>query len=119
MKAAVNKITEGAKLRDTIGRNMCPCINVSKMTATELLDTLFKYQLTVSSDNVEKVTNTILIDSNNKGVLLKYRGLGISGFTDSDIKAVFSKVTFSVSTDVETALLDEIDDVKGDELNDK
>jgi hypothetical protein len=76
MKAAVNKITEEAKRRDTIGRNQVLVIHTKQ---TSLVQELIRAQRQVSSDNIEKVTNLIVTDDETKvSYLLKYRCLVIT-----------------------------------------
>lgn len=78
MKAAINKITEGAKKRDTIGRNICLALNVKEDTcAKELVNLLLHAQLTVSSDNLEKITNVIIFND-DRAYLLKFRMMDIA-----------------------------------------
>lgn len=103
MKAAINKITEGAKRRDTLGRNICLAINADKdMSATDLINMLVKIQNTYSSDNLEKITNVILFSGTN-AYLLKYRALDIANISPqafADVKEMH-KVTEALSKNEE------------------
>lgn len=91
MKAAINKITDGAKKRDTIGRNICLAFNVSEDTsANDLIKMILRAQSQYSSDNLEKVTNVIIFSGAN-AYLLKYRAMNIANISPqafADIKEV-------------------------------
>lgn len=79
MKAAVNKITEEAKRRDTLGRNQVLVIHTKQ---SPMIQELLKVQRNVSSDNIEKVTNVIVTDDETHvSYLLKYRCLVITSNT--------------------------------------
>lgn len=117
MKASVNKITEGAKLRDTLGRN-----RVTNLTNEVSLGMQLDYiQVRQSSDNVEKLTNIIIIDKDTGAQwLLKYRVLLIddSVVSGDDMITCFIK---SMTVEKRKLFLDALNNnvaVKEDENND-
>lgn len=95
MKAAVNKITEQAKRRDTLGRNLVSVL-VDQGHAGLML---FNEQQQISSDNVEKITNVILTDPNTRDVwLLKYRIMKVKVGSTDILKSTNDKDTLSDSS---------------------
>jgi len=76
MKAAMTRITESAKRRDTIGRNRVSLLRDTQSFGARLFD----YQNDFSSDNVEKLTTVVLHDETaHIAFILKYRVQIITG----------------------------------------
>lgn len=126
MKASVNKITEGAKLRDTLGRNRVASLS-NRDSIGMRLDVI---QTQMSSDNVEKLTNIIVIDEDTGWQwLLKFRILSIDGSVVDTQEALerwistlkpdqVKRVRFLVSPEMTDDIPSNDKAVKGDEMND-
>lgn len=86
MKAAIMKVAESAKYRDSINRNLVPIVNTHSNIGTILWD----QQLTISQLAGSKLTQVILVDSDGKSYLLQFNcgliGAGVDSITSTRVK---------------------------------